>query len=123
MISEGFSVGEIVQIRDVTDANRTPVWIYENFGPLGYANTMIQNKWQGLISDTQYAIHCKVVETVETLVISPVEGMHLIPHHLLREQRGGTTPPLARLVHRQVVSCVRCEHSSPNSPCDTGLVV
>lgn len=90
---------------------------------LGYANRAIQNKWQGLISDTQYAIHRKVVEMVETLVISPAEGMHLIPHRLLREQRGGTTPPPTRLVHQQVVSYVRCKRSSPHSPCGTGLLV
>jgi len=65
---------------------------------------MVQGKWMHLISDTQYGIQHKVIESYEETFHSPKDGTDLIPHRLLRSQKGGKDAPSHKLTIGQQVS-------------------
>ena len=66
----------------------------------------MQNKWKGVITNTQYAIQRKDVGYDVAMMTSPETGNHMVSHRLLRERERATTEPSERLKHGQEASLV-----------------
>jgi hypothetical protein len=95
MVDQGFTKDMIVQIREVTESNVTPVrriWFHQSLLLSIVYNFRIQSKnWTRTVTNTAYGIQRKFVDTIIESVVTPEDASLFINHALLG--RAKNAPP------------------------------